>query len=166
MQRNRITADLTNRNYVPHLHKKLVKTYPELTQTMVAKILDTYFSLAQDDLSRGNSTELGAGLGELIVTKKKKSVFLNEEGNVVNDMPVDMAETYKLWRENPSLKGKRFVRYMNDHSDGYQYRLVFRSAKGKWKNRTVYKFQFSNTLKKKLSENIINGQTEAFVDEN
>jgi hypothetical protein len=161
-KRKRIKSDINNSKYVYHVYSRIKKIYPDITQAMVVKIIDRYFELAQDDLSFGNTVGLGGLLGDLYVVKTKRKVYVNEEGDLINNLPIDQNRTMKLWREQPELKGKTFIRHINSHSDGFLFKLKYEKFKFQLKNKSVYFFKFSKTLRHKLSENIINKEVQAY----
>jgi len=161
-KRKRIKSDVNNSKYVYHVYSRIKKIYPDITQAMVVKIINRYFELTQEDLALGNTVSLGGIIGDLYVVKTKRKVYINEEGDLVNDLPIDQSKTMKLWREQPNLKGKTFVRHTNSHSDGYLFKLKYDKFKFALKNKSVYSFKFSKTLRHKLSENIINKEVQAY----
>jgi len=161
-KRKRIKSDLNNYQYVYHVYSRIKKIYPDITQAMVVKIINRYFTMAQNDLSFGNTVGLGTVLGDLYVVKTKKKVYINEAGDLINNLPIDQAATMTLWREQPSLKGKTFIRHINTHSDGFLFKLKYDKFRFKLINKSVYSFKFSKKLKGILSENIINKEVQAY----
>jgi hypothetical protein len=144
------------------VYSRIRKIYPDITQAMVVKIIDRYFTLAQTDLSFGNTVGLGMSLGDLYVVKTKKKVYINEDGDLVNNLPIDQAGTMKLWKEDPQLKGKTFLRHINAHSDGFLFKLKYDKFRFKLINKSVYSFKFNKNLRHILSENIINKEVQAY----
>jgi predicted Zn-dependent protease with MMP-like domain len=161
-KRKRIKSDLNNSKYVYHVYSKIRKIYPDITQAMVIKIIDRYFELTQNDLALGNTVGLGGLLGDLYVVKTKRKVFINEAGDLVNNLPIDQGKTMKLWKEQPELKGKTFIRHVNAHSNGFLFKLKYDKFKFPLKNKSIYFFKFSKPLRERLSENIINKEAQAY----
>lgn len=161
-KRKRIKSDINNRKYIYHVYSRIKKIYPDITMSMVSKIINRYFELTASDLSFGNTVDLGGMLGDLYVVKTKRKVYVNEEGDLINELPIDQYRTFNLWKEQPELKGKTFVRHINEHSDGFLFKLKHNKFHVQLKNKSVYFFKFSKTLKHDLSENIKNKEVEAY----
>jgi len=159
---SRINCDYNNAQYISHIFWKLKKIYPEVDKKIIVKIVSRYFELAQDDLSHGNTVSLGGLLGDLYLIKIKRKVYINDKGELVNKLPVDQGATNALWKQKPELRGKTFVRHLNQHSGGFLFKLKHHSFKVALKNKSVYSFKFSRTLKAKLSKNIINKEVNAY----
>lgn len=161
-KRNRIKADYKNRQYISHIFWRIKKIYPDIDQKKVNKIVSRYFELAREDLAHGNTVSLGANLGDLYLVKVKRKVYMNDQGVLVNNLPVDQGATNKLWKAKPELRGLKFVRHINAHSSGFLFKLKHYFFGSQVKNKSVYSFKFCRTLKSNLSENIINKEVEAY----
>lgn len=166
LKRKRIKADFKNEQYVSHVYLKIKKIYPEITKKEIVKIFARYFELTQEDLSFGNTVSLGKTLGDLYVVKVKRKVYINEKGELVNNLPIDQNATNILWRQKPELKGKTFVRHLNNHSGGFLFKLKHYLFNSNIKNKSVYCFKFSRALTEKLSTNIKNKEVEAYEIKN
>ena len=161
-RRSRITSKYKNEQYVSHLFWKIKKIYPEIDKKKITKIISRYFELAQEDLSHGNTVSLGASLGDLYVVKMKRNVYINDQGVLINKLPIDQGATNKLWKAKPELRGLKFVRHINSHSSGFLFKLKHYLFGSQIKNKSIYTFRFSRALKTRLSENIINKEVEAY----
>lgn len=161
-KRKRIKSGINNSKYVYHIYSRIKKVYPDITQAMVVKIIDRYFELTQEDLSFGNTVGLGDLVGDLYVVKTKRKVYINENGDLINNLPIDHNKTIKLWNENPEMRGKTFIRHINTHSDGYLFKLKYDKFRFSVKNKSVYLFKFAKPLRQRLSENIINKEVNAY----
>jgi len=162
VKRSRIKADYNNEQYISHIFWKIKKIYPEIDKKTITKIVSRYFELTQDDLSHGNTISLGKELGDLYLVKVKRKVYMNDNGELVNNLPVDQNATNNLWKLKPELRGKTFVRHINTHSSGYLFKLKHYLFRTSLKNKSLYSFKFSRTLKSKLSRNIINKEVNAY----
>jgi hypothetical protein len=165
-KRKRITSDYKNDQYISHIYWKIKKIYPEVDQKTIVKIISRYFELTQEDLSFGNTIQLGVHLGDLYVVKIKREVHMNEKGDLINNLPVDQKATNALWAQKPELRGKKFVRHMNNHSSGFLFKLKHYTFSSNLKNKSIYNFKFSRTLKGKLSNNIKNKEVQAYEIQN
>jgi hypothetical protein len=163
---SRINCDYNNAQYISHIFWKLKKLYPDADKKMIVKIVSRYFELTQDDLSHGNTVSLGGLLGDLYLIKIKRKVYINDNGELVNNLPVDQGATNALWKQKPELRGKTFVRHINQHSSGYLFKLKHHSFKVALANKSIYSFKFSRTLKGKLSKNILNKEVNAYEIKN
>lgn len=159
---SRIKANYNNDHYVSHIFWKIKKIYPEIDKKTIRIILSRYFELAQDDLAHGNTVSLGNLLGDLYLVKVERKVYINDKGELINNLPIDQNATNNLWKLKPELKGKTFVRHVNSHSSGFLFKLKHYIFKTSLKNKSVYSFKFSRPLKRKLSKNIINKEVDAY----
>lgn len=163
-KRNRIKYRYNVRYFSAYSHYRIVKKFPEITRNDCAKIIKEYFKLAEEDLACGQKISLVNKLGGLYLTKQLREVKYDEEtGKVVNNLPVNIPETLKLWKSKPELKRKVFVRFVNDHSNGFVFNLHFETSKAIFKNKKIYAFQFSRPLKEKLNKNILDKKVDAYL---
>lgn len=164
VKRPRIKARYGIRWYAAYAHYRIKKIYPQYTREHIHNILMLYFKLAQEDLAKGERIYLNNKLGSLYLVKDQKSVIFNEEtGEIINTLPVNIPETLKMWRQKPELRGKRFVRFTNDHSNNFVFKLVFNVRRANFRNKNLYNFKFNRTLKKKLADNIRNKVVDAYI---
>ena len=103
-------------------------------------------------------------LGSLYLTKELRGVVYDEVNDkIINNLPVNINETLKLWKKKPLLKNKTFVRFTNEHSDNYTFRLHYQNSKAIYKNKNIYNFQFSKPLKYELGQNIFKKKVDAYL---
>lgn len=146
--------------YIDWIHTR-VKNYANYTK--IAQVIELYHDLAREDLSEGEAFYLRKNLGVLQVMKQKREVEVDEITNTVkNNMPVNWRETWKLWKSHPDLQQKSFVRYENEHSDNYQFRLYYSLGRAKYNNKHAYSFKFNAKLKSLLSFKIKNKKCDAY----
>lgn len=163
-KRKRIKYRYNIRYMSAYAHYRIVKKFPEIKRNDCAKIINTYFEMAQDDLSSGNKISLMNKLGGLYLTKELREVEYDAENDkVINNLPVNIPQTLKLWKQRPELRNKTFVRFTNDHSGGFSFKLHFESSKAVFKNKRIYKFQFARPLKEKLVKNIFDKKVDAYL---
>lgn len=160
--KSRIKADYTSKYFVDYIFKRLNKKYG-LTYPQISKIISMYHKLAREDYAKGDIFYFKKELGVLQLYKEKREVYINEKGQVVNELPINYRKTWELWAEKPHLKNKTYIRYVNSHSDGWYFTTSWQLSKAKFKYKFVYNFHFNATLKKMLHNNILEDKVEAYV---
>lgn len=165
MAKERMKSDYSIKYFIPYIYNRIKKTYPNISKVTINKVLTMYFEMAMKDLAEGNEIVLPNKLGSLYITKRKCSVTIDPEtGNIKNTFPINIAESIKLWKDKPELKGIRFVRYTNEHSNNYSFNLRFGLKKAMYRNKQIYSFQFGKAMKKELNTAIKEKRTQAFVN--
>lgn len=158
----RLKSDYNTKYFVDYVYKRLNKKHG-LSYPQISKIISMYHEMAREDFANGEPIYMKKKLGNLQLYKEKREVYLNEKGEVVNDLPINFRETFKLWKAKPELKNKTYIRYMNKHSDGFVFTTSYQISKANYKYKNVYNFQFNSTLKKMLHKNIIEGTVDAYI---
>ena len=103
-------------------------------------------------------------IGKLELRKLKTEVKIDDNGDIVNNLPINWRETRKLWEENKQAKEKKTkIRYTNEHTEGYTFRIFYRTSKANFKNKSIYKMKLNRTLKRQLSKSIFAGRIDAFL---
>ena len=154
----------SNRHYATKYYVDWIQRRVGLGHAKVAKAISLYHELAREDIASGESMPLGSQLGILKVIKQKREIKVDEHGNIQNHMPIDWRNTWKLWKEHPELRHKTHIRYDNSHSNNYQFKLRYSIGTAKFPFKKLYTFYFNQTLKRKLSQNIKAGKTDAFEE--
>jgi len=153
---------------VSNYHRYFLKKNPDIlvTRRVFGEIIREYNSSIRDDISkRGNSYLMPSNMGSIELRKKKAEVTVNEDGTIKNTMAPNWLETRKLWAENPEAKKANIrVRFVNEHSDGYIFRLAYLRTRAKFKNKTIYRLKMNRLMKRQLSASIINKSIDAFVN--
>lgn len=164
MSKPRIKADYNIRHYIPYIFNRLKHKYPELTKVQINKIINLYYEKAVYDLAEGYSFNMQNRLGTCYVEKEKRKVTFDPETNtIINTVPVNIVETLKLWKEYPEYKKVKYVRYNNDHSQGYVYSLKFTTYGGNYKNKSLYTIKYSRSVKSALNLGIMEKRTNALT---
>lgn len=127
----------------------------------INRIVSLYHDLMFTDLTMGKSVNLLKGIGKISIKKYKTEVYFNDDGKLVNTSPINYKATYDLWKANPKLYKKQYVRYLNEHTDGYLFSMRYSSNIRAFKNSKIYTFHKNNYLKKGLSKNITNNKVDA-----
>ena len=162
-KRKRRSSDYIPNHYTPYYFRRIKKEFPEIEEKDLRKAVSMYFKLCRDELALGHKINLQNKLGNLYLKKEKREVFINDKGEIVNELPINIRETSRLWREKPEIKNKVFVRYVNDHTDNCLFSLHYESGKAIYKNKSIYNFVFNRGLKSELSTNIFDKKVDAFL---
>jgi|AntDeeMinimDraft_6_1070357.scaffolds.fasta_scaffold05246_3 hypothetical protein len=160
--KRRIKSDYNTKYFVDFIQTRLGKKYG-MTYPQVSKILSMYHKLAREDFAKGESIHFKEKLGNLQLYKEKRRVYIDENGELVNELPVNWTETFKLWKNKPDLKNKTYIRYTNKHSDGFVFTTSYQISKATFKFKNVYSFQFNDMLKEMLHNNIMEGSVDAYI---
>jgi len=104
-------------------------------------------------------------LGMLGIRKFKPKLGLDDNGKLVNRLPVNPRATRELWdRDEEAKKKKVLVRYTNKHSNGYVFSVhYFKKYKAKFKNKTLYKFEVVRGFKSELAKRVKQGLIDAYL---
>jgi len=161
--KSRLKSDYNSKYYVDYIYRRLNKKYG-LTYPQISQIIKMYHELAREDYSKGEPIFFKKHMGNLQLYKEKRGVSVNAEGKVINDLPINYRETWKLWKDKPELKNKTYIRYVNKHSDGFMFTTSYQISKARFKYKNVYNFQFNDTLKSMLHKNILENKVDAYIN--
>lgn len=139
----------------------------EISRGVFGKVISEYNSFLRNGIStKGRDIILPKKMGRIELRKSKREVEIDAEGNIVNKLPVNWGETRKLWAENEQAKEKKIkIRFTNDHTDSYTFRVTFIRSKANFKNKSIYSIRFNRQLKRDLAKSIFDGKIDAFVNE-
>lgn len=104
-------------------------------------ILDYYSYILEELLDNGNEIKLPCNLGTISI-RKKKSDYWNGHGCSID---------YKATKENNKL-----IYYINEHSDGYKFRLYWSKLHCNISNGMKYMMVLSRANKRRLAQIIKN----------
>ena len=130
-------------------------------------VIKDFNSFLRDNLSlRGREVILPNKMGRIELKKTKTEVKIANDGSIKNSMAVNWKETIKLWNESPASKEKKTkIRFTNEHTNSYTFRISYLKARADYKNKTIYSIKFNRTLRRNLSDSIFKGKIDAFVNE-
>lgn len=152
-----------NKDFFNH-YKEITNIESQVKREPYYKILDLYLRYLSILLLKGNRIKLPYALGSMAFVGKKSNATIDEEGNV-KGVPVDWGETKKLWLRNPVAKeNKELLYHLNDHTNGYVYKLRWSYKKAKGKFKMMYIFNPSRTLKANFVKHIKENQYEYEVE--
>ena len=144
---------------------KQKKENKEISKSTYNNVIKEFNSYVRDRISeKGAEYTFPKKLGSVEIKKIKPSLSIDEEGKVVNKLPINWKATRELWKTNESAKEKKTkIRYINEHTKGYTFRLYYKKKRANYKNKSIYKMQFNRDLKRSLSKSIFAGRIDAFL---
>lgn len=161
---HKVKSDYGVNDYFKFFKKNYSSNIDRKTYGLVLKEFNSH---VRDRLSKkGAGYVIPKRLGKIELRKVKTEVKIDEKGNIINRLPTNWQETRKLWRENPSAKEKKIkIKFTNEHTDGYTFRIVYLRSKANYKNKSIYKMRFNRDMKRNLSKSIFQGRIDAFLKE-
>lgn len=94
-------------------------------------------------------------LGASLSIRKMKSVPKIVDGKLYNQSPVDWLATNKLWDEDEEAREKKLlVRYLNNHTSKFVFRVFFKKYVYPFTNKKYYSFHTSRWFARKLGKRI------------
>tara|TARA_R110000796_G_scaffold236214_1_gene355466 strand:+ start:35727 stop:36227 length:501 start_codon:yes stop_codon:yes gene_type:complete len=129
----------------PITKKEFKKVFTLFNKELVKEIIDK------------GKVKLPKRFGQIEIIKKKRGVYLNKDGVVINNKPVNWKATNELWKSSPEAKeNKILLRHDNKHTDGYVFRVFYNKQIAKYKNKSIYFFKpvrdFSRGINKRIKD--------------
>ena len=160
-----ITLETTNRVMSSRKNKKsytgidfyeayldYVKDDPRayISYTIFRSIINDYFKFIRDEiLEYSKEFKLPGKLGYIYIRKRK----------IIEYSPNHMMVDFKATKDY----GKT-IYHMNEHSDGYNYRFVWKKRSVFVRNSTMYEMVFTRTNKRRLAK-IIKTKAKDYIEE-
>ncbi len=148
-------------------YRDFMKNNPEVEMTRgeYGLILNSFNSHLRERISsKGAGFILPCRIGRVELRKIKTEVKVDEDGNIVNNLPVNWKATREFWKTNPDAKERGVkIKFTNEHTDGYTFKVSYLKSKALYKNKSVYKIRFNRELKRNLSRSIFKGRIDAFI---
>lgn len=154
-------VDFVKKHILSYVYYRLKDT--GITYKQVSDVLTRYQGLLAKDIENGKLVVFREGLGSLQLSKIKRTIEVDEDGNIINNMPIDINRTMKFWKEHPEHKNKKYIRFINEHSDGYLFSLDYRFKRSSFRLRSFYTFKKNSTMTSNLSKNIKEGKVDAII---
>ena len=150
--------------------KELYTYYKKITKESVnykeyTKIIKVFNKLFIEELYEGAYLELPYKLGTIYIQKYKPKYKFNDDGDLTNagqNNMIDYKATNELWRKHPELAHKQRVFYSNEHSDGFKFKIKWKS--GKIRNISIYNFIPAKSLRRNLAQYIRNNPNKDYYD--
>lgn len=132
---------------------------------LYSKVLKEYLKMNASLISgSGYQFKLPQRLGRIELRKVKKEVTINKDGDIVNKLVPNWKKTNQLWKENPIAKeNKVIIRYVNEHTNGFIFKLVYLKYNANFKNKSVYKMLINRAMRRNTSDSIITKKVDAFL---
>lgn len=159
-KKDRLKNDFINKHYISYLYHRLKNDY---SYKELSFVVNMYQDLLFKDISNGLDVEFLNGLGIISMDKIKYEIGIDSNGNIGNNLPINYPKTFELWKTNPELKHKQYVRCLNEHSNGFLFRLKLRRVKNGFPLNNIYSFKKSRMLKKAMSDNIRDNKIDAVL---
>lgn len=162
---HKVKVDYGVNDYYSDFKKKNKES--KVTRKIYGSVIKEFNSFQRDRLSnKGVEINMPSRLGKIELRKNKSEIRINEDGTVKNNLPVNWKDTRKLWIENEFAKEKKIkVRYTNEHTGGYSFKVFFYKRRATFKNKSIYGMRFNRKLKRDLSDSIFKGKIDAFIKE-
>ncbi len=162
---HRATIDYGVNDYYREFKKKNKAT--TVSRKVYGDVVKDFNSFLRDGLSKqGREIVLPNKMGRIELRKTKTEVKIAEDGSIKNNMAVNWKETIKLWNDSPISKEKKTkIRFTNEHTNSYTFRVSYFKARADYKNKSIYTLKFNRTLRRNLSTSIFKGNIDAFVNE-
>ena len=162
-RKHRVKTDFGNYDYYKYFLSKHDNSV--VSRAIFGQIIKEFNTHVRDRVStKGAEYTFPYRIGKIELRKLKTEVKIDSEGNIVNNLPINWRETRKLWEENEQAKeNKTKIRYTNEHTEGYTFRIFYKTSKANFKNKSIYKMKVNRTLKRQLSKSIFAGRIDAFL---
>lgn len=130
-----------------------------LTRTQFSNILRNINKAVSEKVLDGYVFKMPSRLGIIKLSKKKEWVGM-KDGKAVTNRPIDYRATKILWDSDPEAKEqKKLVRFINKHTGGWIYKIMWDRFTANFVNKAVYTMQVNRTLKRELAKRIFEGFT-------
>ena len=134
-------------------------TYPllKINKSIYNKIIDDFNKQLVNLIIEENLDFKIPHLGSNLGIRKVKNEPRIKDGKLINNTPINWVETKKLWDEDPECKEKKLlVRFLNNHTSKFVFRLYFKKYVYPFKNKQYFKFKtvrsFSRLLAKRIKD--------------
>lgn len=88
--------------------------------------------------------------------RKYKKVIKIENGKLINTNPIDWKTTNDLWKsDNDAAEKKILIRFLNNHSSKYIFRIKILKVGYNYKNKKYYRFKACRGFQRALSARIL-----------
>ena len=140
-------------------YKFFKSQYPDLdiSRSQFNKIISEFNKEYSQYLIENLEVNLPFRLGRLEMIKNKRGVYLDKNGNVINNKPINWKATKDLWESDPKMKEKKvLVRHNNTHTGGYVFKIKYNKKRAVYPNKSIYFFkpvrEVSRSINKRISD--------------
>ena len=95
--------------------------------------------------------------------RKTKRVPKIKEGKLINTTPIDWKATNQLWESDSEAKDKKILlRYLNNHTFKYVFRIKALKSGQNYKNKKYYKYKPARSFQRLLAKRILDNDLDNF----
>lgn len=95
--------------------------------------------------------------------RKYKKVIRIKDGKLVNNTPIDWKTTNELWENDSKAKDKKIlIRYLNNHTSKFVFRIKALKNVGKYANKGLFKFKPCRGFQRALAKRILDPKQDNF----
>lgn len=123
-----------------------------------SSILTDFFEAIADELFKPNyRIRLPYNTGELSLVKNRCKIIPNKNGESKIFYPINWKETNELWESDEDAKNKKIlIRYTNEHSGGYIYKIKYVLPKRITSGMSLMRFFPCKNMKLKFANILLN----------
>ena len=150
---NKIEAHYGMNDY----YKYFCKRNPDIniSKQKFHKIVSEFNKELADSLIEDLEIQLPFKMGVLEMRKEERKPYINKEGRLVNNIPVDWKKTKLLWETDAEAKERKIlIRYNNKHTNNFVFRIIYNKRKALFKNKSVYFFKPVRSLSRNIAKRI------------
>ena len=102
-------------------------------------------------------------LGITFCIRKSKRVPRIKDSKLVNPNPIDWKTTNELWRQDSdALEKKIIIRFLNNHTSKYVFRIKAIKDGRLYKNKRFYRFKACRSFQRNLAKRILDPNQDNF----
>lgn len=121
------------------------------------KIVSLFLKYAVDTIVDKGVFALPVNFGKIEITGSKPKAKFREDGSL--KLKIDFNRTMEMWKSDPEAKkARKYVYFFNENTNGYVYKISWRTEKSLITARKMFTFKPSNTIKEKLAKNLKEGK--------
>lgn len=142
---------------MPDYYKFFSEQYPDIkiAKSKFNKIISEFNLIIGDFLIENLSYDLPYRLGKLEILKVLRKPYLDSNGKLVNNLPINWKATNELWEKNSEAKDKKIlIRYNNTKTGGYVFSIKYNKKPAIYKNKSVYFFKPVRHLSRGIKDRI------------
>lgn len=129
-----------------------------MSESQYFSIIRKVNNLFADELTNGNDVKLPIRMGTLELRRLEKYLYVDDDGNIHTNMPIDWDRTLELWyNDEDARESKTLLRIESNDL----FRLYYDKNPANYINKSYYEFSFNKDLKLKLNKNIRKGYIDA-----
>lgn len=129
-----------------------------LTESQYFHIVRAINNLLAEEIVRGEDVKLPCRMGTIELRKVDRKVYIDKNGNVQTNLPIDWNKTLELWYEDEeAYKNKTLVKM----DEKEIFKIYYNRELANYNNKTFYEFSFNRDIKVRLKRMIKEGLIDA-----